>query len=196
MVTPTLDEFRAEVRSFLDDAGPAAVEGRAGELAKAKAWRAALYDNGLAGLDYPVEHGGRDLGPEHLAIWAEESRGRIPREQSVFGIGVGMALPTVRDYGTDDLKERFIRPGLRGDELWCQMYSEPGSGSDLASLSTRAVRDGDEWGGDRPEGLDLGGPPQPVRHPPGPDRHRRPQASRHHHVHPPRRAGRGSRSGP
>jgi len=145
MSTPTLDQFRGEVRSFFDDIGPTALEGHRGDLARAKAWRAALFDQGLAGLDYPTTAGGRDLGPDHLAVWAEESRGRIPREQAVFGIGVGMALPTVRDYGTDELKERFIRPGLRGEEIWCQMYSEPGSGSDLASLSTRAIRDGDEW---------------------------------------------------
>ncbi len=103
------------------------------------------FDDGLAALDYPVEHGGRGLGHQHLQVWREESRGRIPREDAMFGIGVGMAMPTIRDHGSDALKRRFLAPGLRGDELWCQMYSEPGSGSDLASLSTRAVADGDEW---------------------------------------------------
>lgn len=145
MAAPTVDEFRAEVRTFFDEELPDVLGGVVGDLRRAKAWRAALYDRGLAGLDYPVEHGGQGLGPEHLAVWKEETRGRVPREDSVFGIGVGMALPTVRDYGTDELKARFIRPGLRGEEIWCQMYSEPGSGSDLASLATRAVLDGDEW---------------------------------------------------
>jgi alkylation response protein AidB-like acyl-CoA dehydrogenase len=145
MAVPTTAELRAELRSFFDEKLPGALDGVSGTIERARAWRAALFDNGLAGLDYPVEVGGRGLGPEHLAVWREETRGRLPREEAVFGIGVGMALPTIRDYGRRDLQERFIRPGLRGDEIWCQMYSEPGSGSDLASLSTRAVRDGDEW---------------------------------------------------
>ena len=145
MVEPTLEEFRTGVRSFFDEVLPSVLAGITGEVSRARAWRAALFEHGLAGLDYPTEVGGRDLGPEYLAVWTEESRGRIPREDAMFGIGVGMAMPTLRDYGRDDLKQRFIEPGLRGDEIWCQMYSEPGSGSDLASLSTRAVRDGDEW---------------------------------------------------
>ncbi len=145
MSHPNLDDFRSEVRTFFDDVLEPTLDGITGTVARAKAWRAALFDNGLAGLDYPVEHGGRGLGPDHLAVWAEESRGRIPREDATFGIGVGMALPTLRDHGHDGLKDRFIRPGLRGEEIWCQMYSEPGSGSDLASLATRAERDGDEW---------------------------------------------------
>jgi alkylation response protein AidB-like acyl-CoA dehydrogenase len=142
---PSPAELRAEVRAFFDDVLPAVLDGVDGQLTRARAWRAALHDAGLAGIDYPTAYGGRGLGPEHVAVYREESRGRVPREDAVFGIGVGMAMPTIRDYGAEPLKERFIRPGLRGEEIWCQMYSEPGSGSDLASLSTRAVLDGDEW---------------------------------------------------
>ncbi|MGI9599281.1 MAG: acyl-CoA dehydrogenase family protein [Acidimicrobiales bacterium] len=145
MTTPTVDEFRSEVSSFFDGVLPGVLDGVTGTLGRAKAWRAALFDHGLAGIDYPTEFGGRDLGPAHLQAYRDISRGRVPREDSAFGIGVGMAMPTVRDYGSDELKERFIRPGLRGEEIWCQMYSEPGSGSDLASLSTRAALDGEEW---------------------------------------------------
>ena len=145
MDQPTTDEFRHEVRTFFDDVLPDVLEGLNGDVARAKAWRAALFDHGLAALDYPLEFGGRDLPPSLVQVYRDESRGRVPREDSVFGIGVGMAMPTLRDHGNDELKARFLAPGLRGDELWCQMYSEPGSGSDLAALTTSAVLDGDEW---------------------------------------------------
>ena len=142
---PSLDEFRADVRAFFDDTLPRVLEGLEGTTARAKAWRSTLFDAGLAALDYPEEFGGRGLSAAHLQVWREESRGRIPREDALFGIGVGMAMPTIRDYGSEELKAQFLAPGLRGDHVWCQMYSEPGSGSDLASLSTRATLDGDEW---------------------------------------------------
>ncbi|MEM9656315.1 MAG: acyl-CoA dehydrogenase family protein [Actinomycetota bacterium] len=145
MTAPSIDAFRNEVTGFFEDVLPEALDGVIGRMDRAKAWRAALFDNNLAALDYPVDVGGRELGPEHLQAYREISRGRIPREDALFGIGVGMAMPTIRDYGNDDLRQRFLRRGLRGDDVWCQMYSEPGSGSDLASLSTKATLDGDEW---------------------------------------------------
>lgn len=114
-------------------------------MQRAKTWRKCLFDNGLAGLDYPATVGGTDASATHRAIYAEESQGLVPREDAMFGIGVGMALPTLRDHGSELLQQRFIQAGLRGEEVWCQMYSEPGSGSDLASLSTKAELDGDEW---------------------------------------------------
>src|SRR5438094_465230 len=83
--------------------------------------------------------------PEGAAVFADESRSGMPSEEAVFGIGIGMALPVIRDHGSTALRRRFIGPGLRGDDVWCQLYSEPNAGSDLASLATRAVRDGDEW---------------------------------------------------
>ena len=145
MTAPALDEFRAEVRTFFDEVLPGTLDGVTGTIPRATAWRAALFDHGLAAIDYPVEFGGRGLGPEHQQAYRDESRGRVPREDATFGIGVGMALPTIRDHGHDALRERFLRTGLRGEEIWCQMYSEPGSGSDLAALTTRADLDGDEW---------------------------------------------------
>ena len=141
----TLADFRTEVRSFFDQVLPAALDGVEGTSDRGKAWRASLFDHGLAAIDYPTDCGGRGLGEDHQRVWREESRGRVPREDAMFGIGVGMAMPTIRDYATDELKQKFVTPGLRGDDIWCQMYSEPGSGSDLASLTTRAVLDGDEW---------------------------------------------------
>ena len=137
-------ELRMRVRRFFDDELPGALRGVEGALPRARAWRAALYDAGLAGFGFPVELGGAGGGQEEIALWREESRGRVPREEAVFGIGVGMALPTLRDHAPA-LARRFVRPGLRGEEIWCQLYSEPGAGSDLASLSTQAELDGDEW---------------------------------------------------
>ena len=142
---PTLEDFRSDVRTFFHDTLPHALDGYETGIERAKAWRALLFDAGFAALDYPVEFGGRDLPPAYKAVYSEESHGLVPREDSTFGISVGMALPTLRDLGSDEIKQRFIRPGLRGEEIWCQMYSEPGAGSDLASLATRAELDGDEW---------------------------------------------------
>jgi len=142
-VTP--DDFRSHIRHFFDVTTPDVLAGPGDGLARAKAWRAALYDTGLAGFGYAAEHAGHAHPPEFAGIYAEESRRRIPREDATFGIGVGMALPVIRDHGSALLRDRFLRPGLRGEEIWCQMYSEPGAGSDLAGLQTRAVLDGDEW---------------------------------------------------
>lgn len=145
MTDTTTDDFRTEVQTFFDGVLPDVLADVSGTLPRAKAWRAALFDHGLAAIDYPVAFGGRDLAPELQQVWRDESRGRVPREDATFGIGVGMAMPTIRDYASDELKAKFLAPGLRGDDLWCQMYSEPGSGSDLAALTTSAVLDGDEW---------------------------------------------------
>ena len=148
-----LEAFRSYVREFFDGL-PARLDAQSGvtdgdhdprQVVRAKAWRAALYDAGLAGYGYPMEAGGLgDRAAEH-AIFQEESRGRVPAVEATFGIGIGMALPVIRDHGSDEMRHRFIRPGLRGDEIWCQLYSEPNAGSDLASLATKAERDGDEW---------------------------------------------------
>ncbi len=140
-----LAELRDRVRAFFDHDLPVVLADVEGSLDRARAWRAALYDAGLAGIGYPVDVGGHGGGPDELAVYREESRGRVPPEEAVFGIGVGMALPTLRDLAPPALQRRFLRPGLAGEEIWCQLYSEPGAGSDLASLATRAVRDGDEW---------------------------------------------------
>jgi hypothetical protein len=135
---PALDALGREVRSFFDEVLPVVLDGVVGTIPRAKAWRAALFDHGLAALDYPVAFGGRGLDSDAADAFRRLSRGLIPREDAVFGIGVGMAMPTLRDDGGEELQRRFLRPGLRGEEIWCQMYSEPGSGSDLAALTTRA----------------------------------------------------------
>jgi alkylation response protein AidB-like acyl-CoA dehydrogenase len=108
-----------------------------------RAWSRQLYEAGFAGTTWPVDYGGHGLGPAFQAVWAEEvARSGLPDHIGV--IGLGMAGPTIIDHGTDAQK-RLLAPTLRADIVWCQGFSEPSSGSDLASLRTRAVRDGDHW---------------------------------------------------
>ncbi len=138
--------FRAEVRAFLAgyDAQPGTPD--LSRLERSRAFLAARYDAGLGALDYPVTDGGRGLDRHFVDVYRMEAAGRTSDDGgSGFGIGLDMCLPTIRDHGSPDLRKRFLGPGLRGDEHWCQLYSEPGAGSDLAGLTTRAVRDGDEW---------------------------------------------------
>jgi alkylation response protein AidB-like acyl-CoA dehydrogenase len=111
---------------------------------RARAFQAAAFDAGLAGIMAPKEYGGQGLSLTEQLIWNEEAAAyEIPTMPLL--IGHGMCFPTVLVYGTPEQRERFLRPLLRGDEVWCQLFSEPGAGSDVASLQTRAVRDGDEW---------------------------------------------------
>jgi len=140
----TITEFRARVRTFFADL-PAVLDGHDGTMARAKAFRRALCDAGLAGISYPPDVGGAGLPDEYERAFNDESRDLMPGEAAVFGIGLGMTVPTLLDYASPELQQRFIPPALRGDEIWCQLYSEPGAGSDLAGLTTKAIRDGDEW---------------------------------------------------
>ena len=95
-------------------------------------------------LHWPEEWGGRALPPIYQVIYSqEESRYLVPR--GYFEIGLGMCMPTLFAYATEEQKRRYAPAALRGDEVWCQLFSEPGAGSDLAGLRTRAVRDGDDW---------------------------------------------------
>ena len=141
---PPLDDFAAEVEAFFSSV-PDILGDEPNRRTRAQTYRAALADAGLAGVSYPTEFGGRGLSAEHEAVFQRIATPLQPPEESTFGIGIGMALPTIRDYGSESLKKRFLRPGLRGEEVWCQLYSEPGAGSDLAGLTCKAERDGDEW---------------------------------------------------
>lgn len=143
--SPTVAELEAETRAFFARLPSVLASAPPGRTGRARAYRAALFDAGLAGVGYPVEYGGRGLGPAHQAAFRRVATPLQPPEESVFGIGVGMALPTVLEHGSDALKARLLPSGLRGEEIWCQLYSEPGAGSDLAGLTCRAERDGDEW---------------------------------------------------
>ena len=113
-------------------------------LARARVLQASLFDAGLAGLTWSREYGGQGLPSEYLRIFAEEARG-YELGTNFFNIAFGMVGPTIAQLGSEDQKSTYLPRMLRGQDTWCQLFSEPGAGSDVASLQTRAVRDGDEW---------------------------------------------------
>jgi alkylation response protein AidB-like acyl-CoA dehydrogenase len=143
--TPEEAAFRAELRAWLHDhwAGRE-LEGGRGDFELMRAWGAKLYDAGYVGLTWPPEYGGRGLSPTYQAIYLEEiARANAPGHPGV--IGLNMAGPTIIAWGTGEQKQRYLKPLLNGEEIWCQGFSEPGSGSDLAAARTSAVLDGDHW---------------------------------------------------
>ncbi len=115
------------------------------ELARAKEWRAKRFDAGLGYITGPAEYGGRELPGAYDRLYSQlEARYETPN-QSFFGIGLGMVAPTIQAHATPEVKDAYLRKMYRGDLVGCQLFSEPGAGSDLASLQTKAERDGDEW---------------------------------------------------
>ncbi|MDV3124543.1 acyl-CoA dehydrogenase family protein [Mycobacterium sp. 21AC1] len=147
---PELEAFRAQVRAFIAEHAPA-IPPRAGvrsaenetELRALKDWTARLFDAGYAGADWPVEFGGRDdHSAEHAIVVGEElARAGAPGVQS----GSTLASHALIHYGTDEQRRRHLPEIRAGRQLWCQLFSEPGAGSDLASLRTRAVPDGNTY---------------------------------------------------
>lgn len=113
-------------------------------LAKAREFMAALYDAGYSGITWPAEYGGQGLSQAEERAFLQAAKDH-PLPVGVFGIGLGMCGPTLLSIGTEEHKRRYLKPLLRGEEIWCQMFSEPGAGSDVASLQTKAVLDGDAW---------------------------------------------------
>ncbi len=153
--TPEEAAFRAEARAWLDanaerplrpgETRPLASEARTPEdVRRAQAWQACKFDAGWACLGWPVEYGGRGASAIQNVIWGQEEA-RYLTPPSLFVIGQGMLGPTLLRHGTEAQKRRYLRPMARGDEIWCQLFSEPAAGSDLAGLRTSAVRDGDHW---------------------------------------------------
>jgi alkylation response protein AidB-like acyl-CoA dehydrogenase len=137
--TTTREELRQRVADFLAAHDPATTDRL--EFLRAR------YDAGLAWVHFPEGHGGLDLPralqPEVDAQFADA--GAPDNNPRSNGIGLGMAAPTILAFGTDEQRERFLRPLWTGEEIWCQLFSEPGAGSDLAAVSTRAARDGQAW---------------------------------------------------
>jgi len=139
--------FRDELRGWLAENQPDPKPTEGGEDAVYRwrqDWQRRLYDAGWAAPHWPVEYGGRGARPSESAIYFEElGRARVPMAANVLGLLLGG--PTLMVWGTPEQKERFLAPILSGEEIWCQGFSEPDAGSDLASLKTRAVRHDDEW---------------------------------------------------
>jgi len=141
---PSVGEFRRQARSWLAGAGiPCLPAGYAGRPALLRRWHRTLYAAGWIGIQWPRDVGGRGLSVHHQIAFNEElARARAP--QPAGAIGLEIVGPTILKYGTLAQRARFIQPLLAGEEVWCQGFSEPGAGSDLASLHTSGVRDGDD----------------------------------------------------
>jgi alkylation response protein AidB-like acyl-CoA dehydrogenase len=138
------EAFRLQVREFLEQ--NASGIGRRSEtsLMIGKKYQAALTEAGLAGLVYPKEYGGAGLTRIHDRIYREEY-GKFPDMTFELTISHGMCLPVLNQFGTEEHKREFMPDLIAARTMWCQMFSEPGAGSDVASLQTRAELDGDEW---------------------------------------------------
>ena len=143
--TPQEQEFRDQLRAWLADNHPGPEpEGDVAGFEFRRAWQRRLHDDDWAGVSWPKEYGGRGATLVEQAIYNEElARAQAPSTANVLGLAMGG--PTVIAHGSDEQKRRYLEPILSADEIWCQGFSEPEAGSDLASLKTRAVRDGDEW---------------------------------------------------
>ena len=154
--SPVDADFRTEVRSFIDAELPAALRhiepewgsfntrrGGGGDSEAGKQWRQKLVGRKWIAPHWPVKYGGAGLDIGQQFIFNEEMA--LHRAPGVGGIGVGWAGPTIMVYGSEEQKQRFLPRILSGEETWCQGFSEPGSGSDLASVQTRAARDGDDY---------------------------------------------------
>jgi alkylation response protein AidB-like acyl-CoA dehydrogenase len=149
--SPAEAEFRGQVREWLHEhlpqgwleacpAAPSADE----TIALRRWWQRELYDGGWLGLTWPSAYGGQDGALVQQVIFDEEAA-KAQAPEPINTIGLFMAGPTIMTWGTEEQKSRWLQPLLRGDEIWCQGFSEPGSGSDLGSLRTRAVREGDAY---------------------------------------------------
>ncbi len=143
---PEYEAFREDVRQFLLDHKNDAPRNAGMRAPETLAWQKLLIENGYAARTIPKEYGGFGAKPDIIQsrIIAEEfAEARV--NTGLGGQGISMLVPTLLEMGTEEQKQQFIRPTIEGEMVWCQGYSEPGAGSDLASLTTSAVLDGDEW---------------------------------------------------
>jgi alkylation response protein AidB-like acyl-CoA dehydrogenase len=149
MTAQDAEDFRSRARAWLEANAPrpssdAAEIGGSNGIKAQQAFQARLYDAGFAGITWPAQYGGQGLTNAEQIAFSDEAR-RFSLPVGAFIIGLGMPGPTILECGSEEQKQRYIRPMLRGEEIWCQLFSEPGAGSDVASLQSSAVRDGDTW---------------------------------------------------
>lgn len=145
-------QFRNELRGWLSENLPEGwLEGKADYPAHReerydfmRAWQRKLFEGGWIGMSWPKEYGGREATPFEQVIYMEEMA-RVKAPEPIGVIGLNMAGPTIVVHGTPEQKDRYLKKILSGEEIWCQGFSEPNAGSDLAGVQTRAVRDGDEY---------------------------------------------------
>lgn len=138
--TMSEEELRERVRRLKTDVHPDQVD--------MFTFRGAQYDHGLAWVHFPEGLGGLGINPKMQAIVSDELRKGVKTvydDLLINPIGIGMGAPTLMTYGSEELKKALLRKCFTGEEIWCQLFSEPGAGSDVAGLATRAVRDGDDW---------------------------------------------------
>jgi alkylation response protein AidB-like acyl-CoA dehydrogenase len=147
VILPDEEQFRTEVLAFLTATLPlkgTAVVAEGAGITRAVAFQRALAEAGLAGITWPAEYGGRGLPGRYQRIFDREAKAfRVPPR--ALEIGLGMCGPTILAHATDEQKRTFIPPLLRGEHVWCELFSEPGAGSDLSSVQTRARLDGEEF---------------------------------------------------
>jgi alkylation response protein AidB-like acyl-CoA dehydrogenase len=120
-------------------------EEQARTITMARAWRQELFDAGYGWIDGPPEYGGSGLGADEARLFRHIEAGYDVPDQGEFIVGLGIVAPAIMGHGTDEQKKLFLRALFRADQFACQLFSEPSNGSDLAGITTRAVRDGDEW---------------------------------------------------
>ncbi len=152
--TPQEAEFRAKCRAWLEANAELKTKktnsiknmnvGNKSLLEAASEWQKKKYDSGWAMIHWPKEFGGIGATPIERIIWAqEESKFNVPK--GIYEIGLGMAGPVLMEYATEEQKERYLPPMAEGKEIWCQLFSEPSAGSDVAGLRSKAVQDGENW---------------------------------------------------
>ena len=152
--TPQEAEFRAKCRAWLEAIAQLKTKktnsiknmnvGNKSLLEAASEWQKKKYDSGWAMIHWPKEFGGIGATPIERIIWAqEESKFNVPK--GIYEIGLGMAGPVLMEYATEEQKERYLPPMAEGKEIWCQLFSEPSAGSDVAGLRSKAVQDGENW---------------------------------------------------